>query len=76
MTFQNKVAVITGGAHGIGKCSYEDFQYALAVGLILAFAVPMFIGNVFQQAYNMMDTMIAGRFLGEEAIAAIGATAI
>ena len=45
------------------------------VRLILAFALPMFIGNVFQQAYNMVDTMIAGRFLGEQAIAAIGATA-
>ena len=45
------------------------------VRLILAFAVPMFIGNVFQQAYSMVDTMIAGRFLGEQAIAAIGATA-
>lgn len=45
------------------------------VRLILAFAVPMFIGNVFQQAYSMADTMIAGRFLGEQAIAAIGATA-
>ena len=43
--------------------------------LILAFALPMFIGNVFQQAYSMADTMIAGRFLGEDAIAAIGATA-
>ena len=31
LDFQNKVAVITGGANGIGKCSYEDFGYALAV---------------------------------------------
>ncbi|MCM1061978.1 MAG: MATE family efflux transporter [Eubacterium sp.] len=42
--------------------------------LILAFAVPLFIGNIFQQVYSMVDTMIAGYTLGDNAIAAIGAT--
>ncbi len=40
----------------------------------LAFAIPLFIGNVFQQIYNVADTMIAGYNLGDQAIAAIGAT--
>ena len=44
------------------------------VRIIMAFAVPLFIGNVFQQIYNLVDTMIAGHFLGDGAIAAIGAT--
>lgn len=44
------------------------------VRLIMAFAVPLFIGNIFQQIYSLADTMIAGRFLGDQAIAAIGAT--
>lgn len=44
------------------------------VRLILAFAIPLFIGNVFQQIYNVADTMIAGYNLGDQAIAAIGAT--
>ncbi len=44
--------------------------------LILAFALPLFIGNIFQQVYSLVDTMIAGHFLGDGAIAAIGATAV
>lgn len=42
--------------------------------LILLFAVPMLIGNVFQQIYSIVDTMVAGYNLGDGAIAAIGAT--
>ena len=44
------------------------------VRLILVFAIPLFIGNVFQQIYNVADTMIAGYNIGDAAIAAIGAT--
>lgn len=42
--------------------------------LILTFAVPILIGNIFQQVYSIVDTMIAGYNLGDGAIAAIGAT--
>ncbi len=42
---------------------------------ILTFAVPLFIGNIFQQVYNIVDTMVAGYNLGDLAIGAIGATA-
>ena len=42
---------------------------------ILRFAFPMLIGNVFQQVYSMVDTMVAGYVLGDQAIAAIGVTA-
>lgn len=42
--------------------------------LMLGFAVPLLIGNLFQQVYSLMDTMIAGYYLGDGAIAAIGAT--
>ena len=41
---------------------------------ILAFAVPLFIGNIFQEIYTMVDTMEMGYFVGDSAIAAIGAT--
>ena len=41
---------------------------------ILWFAVPLFIGKIFQQVYNLADTAIAGYTLGDNAIAAIGAT--
>lgn len=43
--------------------------------LMLLFAVPLFIGNLFQQVYSMVDTMVVGYQLGDPGIAAIGATA-
>ena len=42
--------------------------------LILLFALPLFIGNLFQQVYNMADTFIVGRMLGVNALAAVGCT--
>ncbi|SDC43218.1 MATE family efflux transporter [Williamwhitmania taraxaci] len=42
--------------------------------LILGFAAPMLIGNIFQQAYNIVDAIIVGKFLGKEALAAVGAS--
>ena len=42
--------------------------------LILSFAIPLFIGNILQQVYSMVDTMVVGYNFGEQAIAAIGAT--
>ena len=44
-------------------------------GLLLAFALPIFIGNLLQQFYNLADLSIAGHLLGDEALAQIGATA-
>lgn len=38
------------------------------------FALPMLIGNLFQQFYNMVDSVIVGRFVGENALAAVGAS--
>lgn len=42
--------------------------------LIFRFATPMLIGNVFQQIYNVTDSIIVGKFLGKEALAAVGAS--
>lgn len=42
--------------------------------IILLFSVPVLLGNLFQQFYNMVDTIIVGRYLGEEALAAVGST--
>ena len=42
--------------------------------IILKFMIPLFIGNVFQQLYNMADTIIVGRYVGSDALAAVGAT--
>ncbi len=51
-----------------------DMTIGKPLKLILMFAIPLFIGNIFQQIYSMVDTMIAGYFLGDLAIASIGAT--
>lgn len=42
--------------------------------LLAIFALPMLIGNLFQQAYNLVDSMIVGRFVGADALAAVGST--
>ena len=42
--------------------------------IILLFSIPVLLGNIFQQFYNMVDTIIVGRYLGEDALAAVGST--
>ena len=42
-------------------------------GAILRFSIPILIGNVFQQFYNVVDTMVIGNVLGDHALAAVGA---
>lgn len=42
--------------------------------LILAFALPIFFANLLQLTYSLVDTRIVGTFLGEDALAAVGAT--
>lgn len=40
--------------------------------LIVAFTIPLLIGNLFQQFYNIADIIIVGRFIGVHALAAVG----
>lgn len=53
-------------------------QYDMTAGnptkIILNFTLPIFIGNVFQQFYNMADAVIVGKFVGTKALAAVGST--
>ena len=42
--------------------------------LLFFFAIPMVVGNLFQQLYNMVDSMVVGRFVGEDALAAVGSS--
>ena len=46
----------------------KDMTVGNPTKLILSFSIPLLIGNVFQQFYNMVDTMIVGRFIGVEAL--------
>ena len=41
---------------------------------LLVFAVPLILGNLLQQMYNIADTWVIGRFLGADALAALGTT--
>ena len=52
----------------------QDMTQGSPLRLILLFSVPLLIGNIFQQVYSMVDTMVVGHSLGDQAIAAIGAT--
>ncbi len=52
----------------------NDMTTGTPIKVIIQFAIPLLIGTLFQQAYNIIDTMIAGYNLGDDAIAAIGAT--
>ena len=40
--------------------------------LIFSFSIPLLIGNIFQQLYNMVDSIVVGNFVGEKALAAVG----
>ncbi len=51
-----------------------DMTKGKPAGLIARFIIPIIIGNIFQQLYSMVDTIIVGRFVGVDALAAVGAT--
>ena len=52
----------------------NDMTKGNPLGLILRFAFPMLLGNLLQQLYNVADASIVGRFLGANALGAVGAT--
>lgn len=52
----------------------RDMTKGSPMKLILSFSVPLLFGFLFQQFYNIVDTVIVGRFLGTENLAAVGAT--
>ena len=52
----------------------KDLTLGHPLKIILGFALPIFFGYLFQQFYNVVDTIIVGRFLGVESLAAVGST--
>lgn len=52
----------------------NDMTVGKPLGLIIRFMIPMCLGNIFQQFYNIADSIIAGQFIGVDALAAIGST--
>ena len=58
----------------MSNAKVKDMTQGSPMKLILLFSLPVLLGNIFQQLYNMVDTIIVGRYLGYEALAAVGAT--
>ena len=52
----------------------KDMTSGKPLKLIWNFTIPLLIGNLFQQLYNMADTFIVGRTIGVQALAAVGST--
>jgi len=50
----------------------KDMTQGSPLKLILQFALPLLFGNLFQQAYNMVDAAIVGQYLGSNALASVG----
>lgn len=57
-----------------GKTSARDMTEGNIVLLLVQFAVPLIIGNLFQMMYNTVDSLVVGNFVGKEALAAVGST--
>ena len=56
------------------KAVQSDMTTGNPMNIIFNFTLPIFIGNVFQQFYNMADAVIVGKFVGNKALAAVGST--
>lgn len=52
----------------------NDMTKGNPLKIFIFFSIPLLIGNVFQQLYSMVDTIIVGRFVGVDALAAVGST--
>ena len=56
------------------KTNSMDMTQGSIVKLLIAFSIPLLIGNIFQQLYNTVDSLVVGNFVGKEALAAVGST--
>lgn len=56
------------------KSKIVDMTRGAILPQLVSFALPLFVGNVFQQLYNTADCLVVGRFLGRDSLAAIGAS--
>ena len=56
------------------KTSAQDMTKGNIVLLLVQFAVPLIVGNLFQMMYNTVDSLVVGNFVGKEALAAVGST--
>ena len=58
------------------KTTARDMTRGPILRLLVAFALPLMLGNVFQMLYNTVDSVIVGNFVSKQALAAIGSTTV
>ncbi len=69
--------LITKGFYDFGErkpCMQTEMTHGPIMRSMLSFAAPMVLGNLLQQCYNIADTLIVGRYLGSDALAAVGSS--
>ena len=59
---------------GEGVAMTKDLTVGSPMKLIWQFSIPLVLGNLFQQMYNMVDTVIVGRYLGLDALTSVSST--
>ena len=57
-----------------GRKTNIDMTEGVIWKQLVLFAIPLIMGNVFQQLYNTVDSIVVGNYLGTSALAAVGAT--
>ena len=72
--FALKYEVLAGLENIMKKQAVYSMTEGSPARLLLKFTLPMLIGNLFQQFYNMVDSIVVGRFVGSNALASVGAT--
>ena len=58
----------------MSRSNVFDMTKGSELSLLIKFSLPMLFGNIFQQLYNLVDSIIVGRFVGSNALGAVGAT--
>ena len=58
----------------MAKQYVEGYDNRNELPLLLRFSLPMLVGNIFQQFYNMVDSIVVGNYVGTNALAAVGMT--
>lgn len=60
--------ILINGKRRLEETMQKDLTEGSITGTMLRFALPMILGNLLQQCYNVADTLIVGRFLGADAL--------
>ena len=60
--------ILINGKRRLEETMQKDLTEGSITGTMLRFALPMILGNLLQQCYNVADTLIVGRFLGADVL--------